>query len=304
MWVGDEWTVEVTLGQDYSIDPYGNNGPDPLNLELAPTGPVEPGAGPTGAVNTILNTHAYDGNGEVKARTAIGAWAHGFDSNSSPGVARFSDGADVENFEGINATALGSYDPGQLIATDSRFSSRDPGRTPTFHSGGASPGDPVGNPGTPIGIIDPSAGIGADVKSGIAVGAPLVINEDQPWNGAFMEVIFSEPVERVGFWITHGGTVNLDLRDVNGSTLPSGPRSPLPAPSELSDVAPPTPSAASVGMMSLGSVPAPVVPSPAAASEVGCCGAGCDCRATSPSSSPACSPTNAAGRRSVTSSGR
>jgi hypothetical protein len=137
-------------------------------------------------------------------------------------VDAFAAGADVEEFEGINATAFGSYDPGQLIASDSRFSSRDPGRTPTFHSGGASPGDPVGNPGTPIGIIDPSAGIGADVKSGIAVGAPLVINTDEAWNGAFMEVIFPEPVERVGFWITHGGTVNLDLRDVNGSTLPTG----------------------------------------------------------------------------------
>lgn len=137
-------------------------------------------------------------------------------------VNAFSNGADVEDFEGLTGTSFDNYGPGQLISVDSRFSSRDPGRLPTFHSGGASPGNPVGNPGTPIGIVSPAGAIGGDVESGISVGAPLKVGEDQPWNGAFMEVIFSEPVERVGFWITHGGTVNLDLRDVNGSTLPSG----------------------------------------------------------------------------------
>jgi len=137
-------------------------------------------------------------------------------------VNAFSNGADVEDFEGLTGTSFDNYGPAQLISIDSRFSSRDPGRLPTFHSGGASPGDPVGNPGTPIGIVSPAGAISADVKSGISVGAPLVISSDEAWNGAFLEVIFPEPVERVGFWITHGGTVNLDLRDVTGNTLPSG----------------------------------------------------------------------------------
>jgi hypothetical protein len=137
-------------------------------------------------------------------------------------VATFAAGQNLEDFDDLDATALSSYAPGQLVDVTSRFSSRDSTTSPTFHSGGASPNDPVGNPGTPVGIVSPSGAIAADVESGANVAAPLVINTDEPWSNAFMEVIFFPGnVERVGFWITHG-SVRLDLRDRQGSNLTTG----------------------------------------------------------------------------------
>jgi hypothetical protein len=136
-------------------------------------------------------------------------------------VNNFSNGTDLEDFEGLTGTDITNYGAGQTILEASRFSSREPGRLPTFHSGGATPGDPVGNPGAPIGIVSPTGGIAGDVESGDNVAAPLVIFTDEPFNNGFLEVIFPEPVDKVGFWVTHGG-VSLDLRDVNGSTLTTG----------------------------------------------------------------------------------
>jgi hypothetical protein len=137
-------------------------------------------------------------------------------------VNAFAAGMNVEDFEQLTGTALSSYAPGQTIDVASRFSSRDATTSPTFHSGGASPNDPVGNPGTPIGIVAPGGAISGDVVSGVNVAAPLVINSDEPWNFGFMEVIFFPGnVERVGFWITHG-SVQLTLRDRQGSELVSG----------------------------------------------------------------------------------
>ena len=107
VWVGDEWTVELEMAQMYSIDPYGNNGPDPLNLELKPTGPVEPAKAPEGDDGTNINIHAYDGSGSHGPKNAIGAWGYSFDSNSSPGVTRFTDGVDVRLVTTMKATAEG-----------------------------------------------------------------------------------------------------------------------------------------------------------------------------------------------------
>jgi len=131
----------------------------------------------------------------------------------------FSNGMNVEDFDDLTGTALTSYDPGQTILEASRFSSRGSATNPTFHSGGASPNDPVGNPGTPVGVITPSGAIIGDVESGENVAAPLVIGSDEPWNNAFMEVIFFPGnVERVGFWVTHG-SVQLTLRNRQGNDL-------------------------------------------------------------------------------------
>ena len=137
-------------------------------------------------------------------------------------VATFSSGMNVEHFEGTSGTSLSSYATGQLVENGSLFSSLDSTTEPTFHSGGASPNDPVGNPGTPIGIVAPSGAISGDVISGVNVAAPLVINSQEPWNNGFMEVIFFPGVvERVGFWITHG-SVTLSLRDRGGLDLVGG----------------------------------------------------------------------------------
>jgi hypothetical protein len=138
-------------------------------------------------------------------------------------AAAFAAGLTVEAFEpGLNGAALGSYDPNQLVDPSTLFSSRDPATSPTFHSGGASPGDPIGNPGTPIVIVSPSAGIGGDLVSYPNVAAPADIGTGQPFNFGFMEVIFFPgQVERVGFWVTHG-SVRLDLRDRQGNNLTTG----------------------------------------------------------------------------------
>jgi predicted flap endonuclease-1-like 5' DNA nuclease len=138
-------------------------------------------------------------------------------------VATFSAGMNVEHFEpGLDAAALGSYDPNQPIDPSTLFSSRDGTTSPTFHSGGASPGDPVGNPGQPICIVSPSAGISGDLVSSPNVAAPIDLGSQLPWNFGFMEVIFFPGnVERLGFWITHG-SVRLDLRDRQGNNLTTG----------------------------------------------------------------------------------
>ena len=142
-------------------------------------------------------------------------------------VAAFQEGAEIESFDSapLVGQSVSSYDGNQQCAAASQFSSRDGATFPTFHSGGASPNDPVGNPGTPICIAAPSGGIAGDVVSGANVAAPLVINTDVLWTGvdgvAFMEVIFPEEADRVGFWIPHG-SVTLTLRDRTGSNLATG----------------------------------------------------------------------------------
>jgi hypothetical protein len=143
-------------------------------------------------------------------------------TTSQSEVDAFTAGLNFESFEQHDGAALGSYDAGQIIDPSTAFSSRDAATSPTFHSGGASPSDPEGNPGTPIAIVSPSAGISGDVVSGINVAAPLEINTLNPWNFGFMEVIFFPGnVERVGFWITHG-SITLTLRDRQVSDLTTG----------------------------------------------------------------------------------
>ncbi len=136
-------------------------------------------------------------------------------------IADFQNGATIETFDDLAAFAIVSYSAGQNIDAGAKFSSRDGNTKPTFHSGGASPNDPVGNPGTPIGIVDPEGGIANDFQSPDNVAAPLVINSDELFNFGFMEIIFPDEVQRVGFWITHG-TVTLFMRDNTGSNLATG----------------------------------------------------------------------------------
>jgi hypothetical protein len=136
-------------------------------------------------------------------------------------VAAFQAGAFIERFDDLNAFTITSYGSGQLIDATQTFSSRNGATQPTFNSGGASPSDPVGNPGTPIGIFAPSGGISGNVVSPNNVAGPLVINEKEPFNFGFMEVIFPLGASKVGFWITHG-ELTLQLRDIDGNTLTTG----------------------------------------------------------------------------------
>ena len=140
-------------------------------------------------------------------------------------VAQFQTGAIVENFDDLAALTITSYDDGQIVPAANRFSSRNPVTftSPFFNSGGASFNDPVGNPGTPIGIFSPDGAIAGNVKSPNNVAGPLVGDGSfQAFNNGFMEVIFPADVTRVGIWITQGSNIQLILKDSNNTNLATG----------------------------------------------------------------------------------
>lgn len=107
VWVGDEWTVTFQVVQRYANNPRGNDGPDPLNLELKPAGPVEPAAAPTAHYGAIDGVPSHDGSGSTGPKSAIGAWGYGFDANSSPKITTLADGANARVTVKMRATAEG-----------------------------------------------------------------------------------------------------------------------------------------------------------------------------------------------------
>jgi hypothetical protein len=139
-------------------------------------------------------------------------------------VAQFQAGATVEGFDDLSALTITSYDDGQTVPGANQFSSRDlvAFTSPFFNSGGASFNDPVGNPGTPIGIFDPDGAIAGEVASPNNVAGPLNTGTDEAFNNGFMEVIFPTDVIRVGLWITHGASIQLILKDSNNTNLTTG----------------------------------------------------------------------------------
>jgi hypothetical protein len=153
--------------------------------------------------------------------TAISARAATITTTDAATAAAFQTGATIERFDDLAALLITSYGAGQTVGPAEQFSSRNGATHPTFHSGGASPNDPVGNPGTPIGIFAPSGGISGDVVSPNNVAGPLVINESEAFNFGFMEVIFPAGASSVGFWVTFGQVV-MDLRDLDGNPLVTG----------------------------------------------------------------------------------
>lgn len=139
-------------------------------------------------------------------------------------AAAFQAGATIENWDDLPALTITSYDPGQSVPAANQFSSRDLSAftSPFFNSGGASFNDPVGNPGTPIGIFDPDGTIAGNVVSQPNVAGPLSTGSDEAFTNGFMEVIFPADVIRVGFWITSGTNVQLFLKDANNTNLATG----------------------------------------------------------------------------------
>jgi hypothetical protein len=138
-------------------------------------------------------------------------------------AAAFQAGATVEAFDNLPPLTISSYASGQTVPLASQFSSRDLAAftSPFFNSGGASFNDPVGNPGTPIGIFDPDGAIAGEVVSPNNVAGPLAGGSDQAFNFGFMEVIFPADVRRVGLWVTHG-TFQLILKDSGNQNLSTG----------------------------------------------------------------------------------
>jgi hypothetical protein len=140
-------------------------------------------------------------------------------------VAAFQAGATIENFDDLAALAITSYAAGQTVPATNQFSSRDLSNftSPFYNSGGASFNDPIGNPGTRIGIFAPSGGIAGDVISGTNVAGPLATGSDEAFNNGFMEVIFPNDMMLVGFWITHASApITMFLKDSNNTNLSTG----------------------------------------------------------------------------------
>ncbi len=141
-------------------------------------------------------------------------------------IAAFQVGATVETFDGIagiTAVSISDYTVVDITGTTALFT-KNPAGAAFFNSGGASFNDPVGNPGTPIGIASPSGGIIGDVFSGKNVAGPLGV-VSPPFAlfdpGAFMEVIFPTGVSKVGLYVTHG-SLQLILKDLNNSNIATG----------------------------------------------------------------------------------
>ena len=139
-------------------------------------------------------------------------------------AAAFQAGATIESFDDLAALTITTYDDGQTVPTANQFSSRDVASftSPFYNSGGASFNDPVGNPGTPIGIFDPDGAIAGEVRSQSNVAGPLNTGTDEAFNNGFMEVIFPVDVIRVGLWITHGTNIQLILKDASNQNLATG----------------------------------------------------------------------------------
>jgi hypothetical protein len=135
-------------------------------------------------------------------------------------AAAFQAGATIENFDNLPALGITSYASGQTVPAADQFSSRNlvTFTSPFFNSGGASFNNPIGNPGTRIGIFDPNGAIAADFKSPNNVAGPLAGGTDQAFGNGFMEVIFPADVRRVGLWVTHG-TFTLILKDATNTNL-------------------------------------------------------------------------------------
>ena len=189
VWVGDEWTVSVFVNQRWGATSHGNNGPDPINLEMKPTGPVINGAAPEGEVPNVNQVGegdiAYEDYSAVGVHTAIGAWGYGFDGNSSPGVFDLSDGVSVKLTIHMKATAEGVVTLPKL-----KISGYD----------GTTPAGPIGcemnigwtwtvaRPLSPVGVSD-SAKVNASYTDSVAEDAsngshririPVLANDDDP----------------------------------------------------------------------------------------------------------------------------
>ena len=137
-------------------------------------------------------------------------------------ISAFQSGANVENFDDLSALAITSY-ASVSVPAGNQFSSRDindPSK-PAFNSGGATFNDPASNPGTLVGVFDPEVPVGNDFSSANNVIGPLEVGSDSAFGSGFMEVIFQNAVDKVGFQVTHG-TITLILKDVNNQNLATG----------------------------------------------------------------------------------
>jgi hypothetical protein len=138
-------------------------------------------------------------------------------------IGTFQSGANIENFDNLSAVQITSYTGVTVTPPTGAFNGRNLNdkNLPNFNSGGGNPGNPTANPGVPIGIFDPEGAIAGEVKSQNNVAGPLAttdVTTPPPlpaFDIGFMEIVFQNSVDKIGFWVTHG-TVTLILKEAGG----------------------------------------------------------------------------------------
>ncbi len=112
--VGTTWTISAFVFADLQLQLPGNDGPDPLNLRLPPTGPVIAGAAAVAAANQ--NADVAFGAGWTGAVAPLGTWGYSFDFNSDPSALDLAgDGVDAELTVTVRATAPGVIELDNLV---------------------------------------------------------------------------------------------------------------------------------------------------------------------------------------------
>jgi len=111
VFVGQEWTVRGQIDTQVPFKgTFGNDGPDPLNLDLIPQGPVVNGAAPVADQVGAFGGPYKGGDGDTGPVAARGAWGYKFDANSNPKAASSAgDGADA-----IVTVTLKATGPGEI----------------------------------------------------------------------------------------------------------------------------------------------------------------------------------------------
>lgn len=154
------------------------------------------------------------------AGTLTSSQASTINTSNPTDIATFQTGATIEFFDtGLLGLQITSYSS-VLVPAGSQFSSRDltDPNVPAFNSGGATFANPASNPGTPVGVFDPEPGIAGDVASNPNVIGPLIVGTTDAFGSGFLEVIFRNPVSKVGFQVTHGD-LSLFIKDINNQNF-------------------------------------------------------------------------------------
>ncbi|MDQ6732959.1 MAG: hypothetical protein M3Z35_02410 [Nitrospirota bacterium] len=143
----------------------------------------------------------------------------------------FNNGATVQNFEsvsGLTPLSITAYTNGTPVPAGAQMHGQIPSLF--FHSGGANPNNTAANPGTPVALLTLAGGIAGNAHSGTNVVAPLQIMTDPTspavlgfGAGNFLEIIFSNPVNRAGVWLNPAlGNVTFNALDASLGSISGG----------------------------------------------------------------------------------
>lgn len=132
---------------------------------------------------------------------------------------------DFSNVAGLTPFPLDSYVNAANSTTTVPASAQLSGQVPGvfFHSGGASFNNPVGNPGTPVALLQLGGAIAGDARSATNVIGSLEINTQTLDIDNFVEIIFlGGDVNRAGVWLNPSlGDVLISAFDNTGQSLES-----------------------------------------------------------------------------------